>query len=180
MGAIVLTGFMGTGKSEVGRRLATRLGRAFVDTDQLVERETGKSVAAIFADDGEAAFRAHERDAVTTAAARRDAVIAVGGGAVLDAANRARLREAGVVVCLTASAETILRRVGETTQRPLLAGGEPRAAIERLLADRRPSYDAVADLTVDTTDRRPEDVVEEICERVARFERERQQWKSST
>jgi shikimate kinase len=180
MGAIVLTGFMGTGKSEVGRRLATRLGRAFVDTDQLVERDAGKSVAAIFADDGEEAFRARERDAVATAAARRDAVIAVGGGAVLDAANRARLREAGVVVCLTASAETILRRVGETTHRPLLAGGEPRAAIERLLADRRPSYDAAADLTVDTTDRRPEDVVEEICERVGRFERERQQWKSST
>src|SRR5437762_10029536 len=119
MGAIVLTGFMGTGKSGVGRRLATRLGRAFVDTDQLVERRAGKSVAAIFADDGEPAFRALERDAVATAAARGDAVIAVGGGAVLDATNLTRLRAAGVVVCLTAAAETILRRVGDASQRPL-------------------------------------------------------------
>src|SRR5258708_15535159 len=102
MGAIVLTGFMCTGKSEVGRRLAARLGRVFVDTDQLVEREAGKSVAAIFADDGEPAFRARERDAVATAAARRDAVIAVGGGAVLDATNVARLRRAGVGRCLRA------------------------------------------------------------------------------
>jgi shikimate kinase len=179
MGAIVLTGFMGTGKSEVGRRLAARLGRAFVDTDQLVEREAGKSVAAIFADDGEPAFRARERDAVATAAAHRDAVIAVGGGAVLDATNVARLREAGVVVCLSAAPETILRRVGDAAKRPLLAGGDPRAAIERLLAARKPSYDAAADLTVDTTERAVEDVVEEIRERIGRFERERQ-WKSST
>src|SRR4249920_2152552 len=100
MGAIVLTGFMGTGKSEVGRRLAKRLGRAFVDTDQLVEARAGKTIAAIFAEDGEAAFRVLERDAVDTAAARGEAVIAVGGGAVLDAANVARLRAAGVLVCL--------------------------------------------------------------------------------
>jgi shikimate kinase len=179
MGGIVLTGFMGTGKSEVGRRLATRLGCAFVDTDQLVERRAGKSVAAIFADDGEPAFRALERDAVVTASARRDAVIAVGGGAVLDATNLARLREAGVVVCLTASPETILRRVGDASHRPLLAGGDPRAEIERLLSARKPSYEAAADLTVDTDYRAVHDVVEEIRERVGRFERERQ-WKSST
>ena len=96
--AIVLMGFMGTGKSEVGRRLAHRLGRAFVDTDQLVEERAGKRVAAIFADDGEAAFRSLERTAVAVAVARGGAVIAVGGGAVLDAENVRRLREAGVLV----------------------------------------------------------------------------------
>jgi shikimate kinase len=179
MGAIVLTGFMGTGKSEVGRRLATRLGRPFVDTDQLVEGRVGKSVSAIFADDGEAAFRALERDAVATATARGDTVIAVGGGAVLDAANLARLRQAGVVVCLTATPEAILRRVGDAAKRPLLAGDDPRVAIERLLAVRKSSYDAAADVTVDTSERAVEDVVEEIRERVGRIERERQ-WKSST
>src|SRR6185369_10624535 len=102
MGAIVLTGFMCTGKSEVGRRLAKRLGRSFVDTDQLVEIRAGKTVAAIFAADGEQAFRALERDAVVEATSRRDPVIAVGGGAVLDAVNVERLRAAGPVVCLTA------------------------------------------------------------------------------
>jgi shikimate kinase len=179
MGAIVLTGFMGTGKSEVGRRLAKRLGRPFVDTDQLVEGRAGKTVAAIFAEDGEAAFRALERDAVVAAAGRGDAVIAVGGGAVLDATNVARLRAAGTLVCLTAALETILRRVGDVAKRPLLAGDDPRAAVERLLAARAPAYAAAADLTVDTSERGVDDVVEEIRERVRRFERERQ-WKSST
>src|SRR5215470_5572891 len=100
--AIVLMGFMGTGKSEVGRRLAQRLGRAFVDTDQLVEERAGKRVAAIFADDGEPAFRGLERTAVADAAARAGAVIAVGGGAVLDPENVRVLRAAGVLVHLTA------------------------------------------------------------------------------
>jgi shikimate kinase len=179
MGAIVLTGFMGTGKSEVGRRLAKRLGRPFVDTDQLVEGRAGKPVATIFAEDGEAAFRALERDAIVAAAARGDVVIAVGGGAVLDATNVARLRAAGTLVCLTAAPETILRRIGDAAKRPLLAGDDPRIAIDRLLAARGPAYAAAADVTVDTSTRGADDVVEEIREQVGRFERERQ-WKSST
>lgn len=179
MGAIVLTGFMGTGKSEVGRRLAKRLGRAFVDTDQLVEARAGKTVAAIFAEDGETAFRVLEREAVDTAAARGEAVIAVGGGAVLDAANVARLRAAGVLVCLTADPDTILRRVGDVRRRPLLAGDDPRGAIERLLGERRRAYDAAADIVLDTSDHSVDQVVEEIRERIGRLERENR-WKSST
>lgn len=179
MGAIVLTGFMCTGKSEVGRRLARRLGRPFVDIDQLVEARAGKTVAAIFADAGEATFRALEREAVADAIARRDPVIAVGGGAVLDAANLERLRAAGPVVCLTANADTILRRVGDVSRRPLLAGDDPRAAVERLLAERRPAYERAADVTVDTSDRTVDEVVADVRENVESIERS-QRWKSST
>lgn len=172
---IVLMGFMGTGKSEVGRRLAQRLGRAFVDTDQLVEERAGKRVAAIFSEQGEPAFRALERDAVAEAAGRGGAVVAVGGGAVLDPENVRCLREAGVLVHLTARPEIILRRVGTGAGRPLLAD-DPRAAVQRILAERGPVYEAAADVTVDTSDRTADEVVQEIQQALGRSER----WKSST
>ena len=168
-------GFMGTGKSEVGRRLAQRLGRAFVDTDHVIEERAGKRVAAIFTDDGEAAFRALERDAVTEAAARGGAVVSVGGGAVLDPSNVATLRAAGVLVHLTARPEVILGRIGDPRSRPLL-GGDPRGAIARLLAERGPAYAAAADLTIDTSNRSADEVVEDIQQALGRSER----WKSST
>ena len=172
---VVLTGFMGTGKSEVGRRLAQRLGRAFVDTDQLVEERAGKRVAVIFADDGEPAFRALERTAVADAAARGSAVVAVGGGAVLDPENVRALRECGVLVYLTARPDVILRRVGDVRSRPLLRD-DPRATISRLLGERGPVYAKEADVTVDTSDHTADEVVEEIQQALARSER----WKSST
>jgi shikimate kinase len=173
--AIVLMGFMGTGKSEVGRRLAQRLGRAFVDTDQLVEERTGKRVAAIFADEGEAAFRRLEREAVAEAVGRGGAVIAVGGGAVLDPDNAQILREAGVMIYLTARPEVILRRVGDVATRPLLRD-DPHGAVRRLLAERGPVYAAAADLTFDTSEHAADRVVQEIQQALARSER----WKSST
>lgn len=173
--AIVLMGFMGTGKSEVGRRLAQRLGRAFVDTDQLVEDRTGKRVAAIFAEDGEATFRALERDAVADAVGRKRVVIAVGGGAVLDPANVALLRAGGILVHLTARPEVILDRVGDAASRPLLRD-DPRGTVARLLAERSPAYAAAADVTVDTSERTADEVVGEIQSALARTER----WKSST
>ena len=179
MANIVLTGFMCTGKSEVGRRLAKRLGRPFVDTDQLIEGRAGKSVAAIFRDDGEDAFRALEREVVATAAVGEDTVIAVGGGAVLDPVNVERLRAAGIVVCLTADADTILRRVGDVARRPLLAGGDPRGTVESLLATRGPAYEAAADVTVDTSGRKVGEVAERVHEEIGRLERTNR-WKSST
>src|SRR5262245_27042785 len=103
---------MGTGKTEVGRRLARKLGRTFVDTDRLVETKAGRPVSAIFATEGEAHFRALEREAIAEACAIPDAVVATGGGALVDPGNRRRLAEAGPVVCLTASPEEILRRIG--------------------------------------------------------------------
>lgn len=173
--AIVLMGFMGTGKSEVGRRLAQRLGRAFLDTDQLVEERAGKRVAAIFADDGEATFRRLEREAVVDAAGRGGAVIAVGGGAVLDPDNVRCLRDAGMLVYLTARPEVILRRVGDGTSRPLLRD-DPRGAVTRLLAERGPVYAGAADVTIDTSEQNADQVVKEIQQALARSER----WKSST
>jgi shikimate kinase len=173
--AIVLMGFMGTGKSEVGRRLAQRLGRSFVDTDQLVEDRAGKRVAAIFAEEGEAAFRTLEREAVADAAGRASVVIAVGGGAVLDPENVRRLQEGGLLVYLTARPDVILGRVGDAKSRPLLRD-DPRATVTRLLAERGPVYAAAADVTIDTSERTADQVVGEIQSALARSER----WKSST
>jgi shikimate kinase len=179
MANIVLTGFMCTGKSEVGRRLAKRLGRPFVDTDQLIEQRADKTVAAIFRDDGEPEFRAFEREAVAAAAADEDTVIAVGGGAILDPTNVERLRARGIIVCLSANTDTILRRVGDVSRRPLLAGGDPRGTVERLLAERGPAYERAADVTVDTSDRKVGEVVERVHEEIGRLERTNR-WKSST
>jgi shikimate kinase len=173
--AIVLMGFMGTGKSEVGRRLAQRLGRAFVDTDQLVEERAGKRVASIFAEDGEPIFRRLEREAVADAAKRGGAVIAVGGGAVMDPENVRCLQEAGVLVYLTARPEVVLRRIGDVSSRPLLAN-DPTATVGQLLAERGPVYAAAADVTVDTSERTAEEAVQEIQQALGRSER----WKSST
>ena len=171
----MLTGFMGTGKSEVGRRLAQRLGRSFVDTDQLVEERAGKRVAAIFADDGEAVFRRLEREAVVDAAGRTGVVIAVGGGAVLDPENVRHLQQSGVLIHLTARPEVILDRVGDARSRPLLRQN-PRGTVARLLEEREPAYAAAADMTVDTSERTADEVVGEIQSALARSER----WKSST
>jgi shikimate kinase len=172
---IVLMGFMGTGKSEVGRRLAQRMGRAFVDTDQLVEEHAGKRIATIFAEDGEPAFRALERAAVAEVAGRSGAVVALGGGAVLDPVNVRGLRDAGVLVYLTARPDIIMGRVGDGANRPLLRD-DPGAAVTRLLAERGPIYAAAADITVDTSERTADEVVGEIQQALARSER----WKSST
>ena len=149
---IVLTGFMGTGKTQVGRRLARLLGRPFVDTDDLVEAAAGRPVAEIFATEGESRFRAREREAVEQACGVPEAVIATGGGTVLDPENRRRLASAGPIVCLSARPEDILRRVGNPAGRPLLVGSphERLSRIQALLAERAPSY-AFAAHTVDTT-----------------------------
>ena len=166
MATLVITGFMATGKTEVGQRLARRLGRPFLDTDGLVETAARRTVAQIFADDGEARFRALERDAVEEACAVPDAVIATGGGTLLDAENRQRLAAAGPVVCLTASPEEIARRVGDVTSRPLLVGhnGDRLKRIRTLLAERAPVY-ALATHTVDTSGL----TVEQVTERVQAF-----------
>ncbi len=153
---LVLIGMMGAGKTTVGRRCATRLQRAFVDTDDLIESTTGMRVAEIFETQGEAAFRDLERIAVADACASPEPlVIACGGGAVLDADNRRRLREAGVVVWLRAAPEVLSSRVSRegSEVRPLLAGAgsTPAAAtLERLAGLRADTYEAAAHAVVDT------------------------------
>ena len=143
--SVVLTGFMGTGKSRIGREVARCLGRPFVDMDAEIEARAGKSIPRIFAEEGEAAFRCMEAALCRELGARRGLVIATGGGALLDPANRAAMMSNGVVICLTASADEIHRRVSaaDAPGRPLLDTADSLAEIERLLAVRKDAYAAI-------------------------------------
>ncbi|MGC9333772.1 MAG: 3-dehydroquinate synthase [Anaerolineae bacterium] len=161
---LILTGFMGTGKTHVGREVARRLGRAFVDMDAEIEARAGKTIERIFAEDGEAIFRSMEAalcQALSTGGGR---VIATGGGTLVDAANRARMTHNGTVVCLTCHPDELLRRVMEAGEvdRPLLSGDDPRAGMERLLAERREAYASIP-WHVDTSGRS----IDEVADRVA-------------
>ena len=163
---IVLVGMMGSGKTAVGRRVAERLGRPFVDTDKLVEERAGKTVPEIFADDGEPAFRALEAE-VVGAALDSDiwAVIAFGGGAVLDPANRELAREAGLVIWLQAPVTELARRVtaGRGALRPLLAESEsPETALEDIARAREEAYRAAAHVVIDTSGRSPGQVASAV------------------
>jgi shikimate kinase len=147
--AIVLVGMMGSGKTTVGKKLASKLQLPFVDTDAEIERREGRSVAEIFAADGEPSFRATESQVLgelLTADAPK--VIATGGGAVLDPGNRTLLRQHAIVVWLQAPAGVLAQRVGDDTSRPLLAD-DPRTTIDRLLVERAPLYREVADHIVE-------------------------------
>jgi shikimate kinase len=160
---LVLIGMMGVGKSSIGRRVALRLGRQFVDTDQLVEDEAGCTVAEIFAAEGEPAFRARENAAVRRALESEPfSVIAFGGGAVLEPTNRGLARECGLVVWLQAPARELARRVSASmlrsggTARPLLTQGRsPEAVLDELARAREGAYRAAAHVLVDTAGRSP-------------------------
>ncbi len=163
MRSVALIGFMGTGKTTVGKRLARRLGFRFVDSDSEIERRTGVSVREIFQEQGEATFRSLESDAIAALAAQSDQVISTGGGTVLWPANADLLRTNCLVVWLTASPSVILKRVGNAETRPLLANAlDPSAHIRQLMEARARLYEATAHLRVDTTDRKPDAIVEEI------------------
>ena len=137
---IILTGFMGTGKTAVGREVAARLGRPFVDLDDLIVQRAGKSIPEIFAQDGEPAFRALEAAVCGEMAAPAGLVIATGGGAVVNPANREALAAGGTVICLEADLETILQRVGRGDDRPMLASPDRVARIRELLAAHAEAY----------------------------------------
>jgi len=160
---VVLTGFMGTGKSAVGRLLAERLGVRFVDLDDVIEEAAGMPIPEIFASEGEQGFRRREREAVATLAECQDRVIATGGGAVLDPENVRNLRAGAIVVCLTATPETILDRIGSEMHRPLLQVPDRLARIRELLEQRAAAY-AQADLCIETS----ESDVKDIAERIVR------------
>ncbi|NWG17366.1 MAG: shikimate kinase [Chloroflexi bacterium] len=154
---IVLTGFMGTGKTTVGQMVAEHLGRPFVDTDAEIVRQAGKSIAEIFATDGEPAFRHVERRLCRFLAAQGGLVIATGGGMLVDAGNRDVMLASGIVVCLTAHPDTILARLqDDPTERPLLRG-DWRALMEQ----RRAAYAAIP-CQVETTGKTPEQVAREV------------------
>jgi shikimate kinase len=141
---IVLTGFMGTGKTAVGRRLAEKLDYGFVDTDALIEARDGRTIPEIFAESGEPAFRAMERITALELAEMEGLVISTGGGLMLDEFNAAALSEKGRVFCLTAEPKAILARlvVKGVEGRPLLEGDDPLGKIEALLAVRQERYEA--------------------------------------
>ncbi|MDP9822844.1 shikimate kinase [Nocardioides massiliensis] len=153
---VVLVGPMGAGKTTVGRMLAQAAGVGFRDTDADVETRAGKPVSEIFVDDGEAAFRELERDAVVTALGEHDGVLALGGGAVMTPAIRDALADHRVVFLQVGLADAV-KRVGMGTGRPLLLGNV-RARVKQLLDERTPVYESVATHVVDTDGRDAADV----------------------
>lgn len=162
---IVLIGPPGSGKSKLGRVLAHGLGLAVRDTDHDVEERAGKHVADIFVDDGEPAFRALEREAVATALAEHDGILALGGGAVMDAGTDAALTDyaarGGHVVFLDVSLAVAAPRVGMNQARPLLLGN-PRQRWQALMDERRPTYERLATLRVESTERPAAEAAAEV------------------
>jgi shikimate kinase len=148
---IVLVGFMGSGKTSIGRLVAQELGFQFIDTDAVIVERTGMQVAEIFELYGEVWFRAEESATLRSLGIVNRAVISTGGGIVLREENRALLGELGLVVWLTASEEVIYERVARNKKRPLLQTANPRETVQALLAARRPLYEEVAQFTVDST-----------------------------
>jgi shikimate kinase len=166
---ILLVGFMGTGKSVVGKRLAARLERPFIDLDEQIAAAAGQSIPEIFAAEGETGFRDRETAALRALIDRQGAgqeeerVIATGGGILGREENVALLRRLGTLVCLTARPDVIVERTRPWDNRPMLARApDPAAAVECLLAARASRY-ALAGVTIDTSDRDIDGVVEEIC-----------------
>jgi shikimate kinase len=163
---LVLIGMMGTGKTTVGRRLADHLGRPFLDSDERVEAGTGRTVAEIFATDGEAAFRAIETDVLRTMLdAPEPSVIAAAGGAVLDAGNRALMRARSTVVWLVAPPDVLAERVASGSHRPLL-DTDPAGTLRRLATERDALYRETADRIVQTGSTAPDAVVDEVLQAI--------------
>jgi shikimate kinase len=147
---IYLVGFMGTGKTSVGRQLAENRKWNFIDLDELIELQQQRRIVDIFAKEGEAYFRKIEKKVLKQASSQDKFVVACGGGIVLDPQNIKLMKKTGVIVCLTASAELILKRVSGSRQRPILNVANPHERIELLLKMRAPYY-LKADKTIDTS-----------------------------
>ena len=158
---LALVGFMGTGKSSVGQLVAAQLHFRFADTDELIEARTGRTISALFAEEGEGGFREYERAVVEELKKFHRTVIATGGGLVTQEENLNSLKTHALVVCLWASAETIWERVRSQTHRPLLQSTDPPARIRQLLAEREPFYRR-ADVLVNTELRSVREVVHHV------------------
>jgi shikimate kinase len=158
---IALTGFMAVGKSAVGRALARRLRRRFVDLDRLIEKAEGMRVRDIFGQKGESYFRQLEKKALAAVLQQEGQVIATGGGVVMDEHNLKMLREKSLLVCLTASPDVLVKRAGNGAKRPLLKGLDRKGRVEELLKQREKNY-AQAHAIIDTSQLTVEQIVEKI------------------
>lgn len=166
---IILIGFMGSGKSTVGRMLARQLRFRFLDTDKLVEERARLAIPEIFAQHGEADFRERETAVLESLRGVRQHILATGGGIVTVPENIPLLRSLGLVVLLKADPDEIFRRVSRNSERPLLQVEDPRRRVLDLMATRQPFYDSAAHFTVDSTRLRHEDVTEKILDEAHRF-----------
>ena len=168
---IALIGFMGVGKTVVGKALAEKLNKEFVELDALIEQKAGKSIPDIFQQDGEVAFRELEIEATKDTARRKNLVIACGGGIVLNKINIDRLRKEAIIVYLTASPQIILKRVsGDGEERPLLNVADPASEIRELLRFRKPFYERAADIKIDASKLDISAVTEQIISQLKKNE----------
>ena len=160
---LILIGFMGTGKTSLGKLLAEKLGRGFVDIDQKIEQDVGLSIPQIFEKYGEKYFRELEKKTVEEITQRRNLVIATGGGTVKDEENLRLLKNSGVIVCLTTEPEEIFRRTERRGERPVLDSDDDRLATIKKLLNERQKFYMQADYTIDTTDWSPLQIMNDIC-----------------
>jgi len=162
---IYIVGFMGTGKTAVGKEIARQLDRKFVDLDSLIEKRQNRKISQIFAEDGEPYFRKVEKKVLKQTSAKRDLVVSCGGGIVLDKENIRIMKDTGAMVCLSASPEVIIARTRGYKHRPLLNVDNPKKRIKELLEFRAPFY-AQSDHTIDTSDLSVAEVAKRILEYV--------------
>ena len=165
--SLALIGFMGTGKTVVGKALAEKLGKAFTELDALIEQKAGKTIPEIFQQDGEVAFRELEIEVTREVSQKKNVVIACGGGIVLNKINIDRLKRESLIIYLTALPGVILKRTAsDENERPLLEVTNKTSAIQRLLKFRKPFYERAADITVDTSKLDIDSVTEQIIAKV--------------
>ncbi len=165
---IVLIGPMGAGKTAIGRELARELKLEFLDADQELERRTGADIPLIFEKEGEAGFRRRESELIQELTRREGLVLATGGGAVLDPANREALRSRGFVIYLKASIRAQAERTGNNRNRPLLQSGDREARLQQLYSVRAPLYEELAALTVETDSGHVRQIARHIIEALER------------
>jgi len=163
---IFLVGLMGSGKTTIGRALAKKLNKRFVDADHEIEARTGATIPLIFEIEGEASFRQREADVIRDLTAQEGLVLATGGGAIINEQSRAFLKSRGTVVYLRASVASILQRTSHDKSRPLLQTADPKARIEELARERGPYYEEVAHIIIETGRPNVQSVVQNILARL--------------
>lgn len=170
--SIALIGFMGTGKTAVGKLLAARMGKEFIELDSLIEQKAGKSIPEIFQQDGEIGFRELEIEVTKEISGKKKAVIACGGGIVLNKINIDRLRKECTIICLMTSPRIILKRTSDDkNERPLLTVTDRASQIKELLRFRQPFYERSADIKINTSKLNTDAVAEQIIKKLREYER---------